>query len=217
MFRRQILAQLRKANPGVPEKVLGLLADKLVAKVTAEDQIEGAIDELVDSMPFTVKEFSDFVQKEGDRRVTEATAKKPVTTKTGDDAPAGGDEPEPTTEVGQLKKMIGDLTQVVTGLVKEKTTSSIKSKMEAQLAEKKIPAFLLKGRVPEKEEDMEAILTEIEEDWASHGQAVSTTKLNSFKKPVVVASGSPVGDEDAVDPAIADYTKRKLAAVEQAK
>lgn len=212
MFRKQILAQLRKANPGVPEKVLGLLADKLVAKVTAEDQIEGEIAELVENMPITIKEFADFVQREGDRRVTEANTKK-VVTSTNKEEGAGGDE-EPTTEFGKLAKMIETLAGTVNGLVKEKSTDSIKTQMEAKLAEKKIPTVLLKGRVPETAEEMETVLAEIEGDWAviNPGATSTTTKkLGSFKAPV--SSDAAVGgDDETVDPDVTSYMKRKMEA-----
>jgi len=211
MFKKQILAQLRRANPGVSEKVLGLIADKLAAKVTAEDQIEGAIAELVENSPISIADYAELLQREGDRRVTEAT-KKPA--KPGDDVVPSGDDPEPNTEIGKLTQLVGTLAQAVNGLVKEKTVTTIKSKMEQRLTDEKIPLFLLKGRVPETEEEIEDVLLDIKQDWSGHSQETSTKKLQSLKPPV---NGVKVTEEEVVDPDVADYAKRKMDSLNLAK
>jgi hypothetical protein len=207
MLRRLILAQLRKSNPGVSDRVLGLLADKLVPKVTTEEEIEGAISDLIDSMPISIKEFSDFVKKDGERRVAEAKVVKPLP---GDPAAVEVDDLEPSSDIAKLTKMIEGLTTTVSTLMKEKTTSSIKSQMETHLTEKEIPLFLLKGRVPATEEEMADVLADIEVDWSGQAPKAPTNKLNSFKKPVV---GVKVDvEDDTVDPDVLAYTKRKMDA-----
>ena len=73
--KAKILAQLVKDYPGLSKHVLGLIADKLAAKVTDESEIEGAIAEL-ENTPISIKDYADFLQKETDRRVAAAAASK---------------------------------------------------------------------------------------------------------------------------------------------
>ena len=162
MFRKQILAQLKAKHPGVSEKVLGLIADKLVAKVTAEDEIEGVITEL-DNLPISIKDYADFLQKEGDRRVTEAT-RKPKEGELTPPAPAGipDDAPEYVKELLGVVKTLG--SQVET-LVKEKHTGSIKSKLAAAIGTDVPETFYKRIALPEKDEDVEALAEEIKADW----------------------------------------------------
>lgn len=212
-MKKLILAQLKKANPGVPENLLGPIADKLLPKVTTADDIEGAISELEENSILSISEMAILLQKEGDRRV--AGIKKPVKPEIIEDE----EEEEPTTDIGKLTKMIEGLTNTVTSLVQEKATQSIQTKMEADLKEKGIPLMLLKGRVPQKEEEMEAVLAEIESDFTGSGMIAkpANSKLSSFKAPLS-AAGGVITDDDKPDPAIAKYLENKKAATDaQAK
>lgn len=71
----KILAQLMAKNPGVSKAVLGLLATKMVAKVTEEGQIEGAITDFESNSLLSIADYATLLQKDGDKRVADALKK----------------------------------------------------------------------------------------------------------------------------------------------
>jgi hypothetical protein len=182
---QKILAELRKKHAGLSAKVLGLIATNLAKKVTDESEIEGKITEL-ENLPISLKEFADMLQSEGDRRVTEAL-KKPRNENDAEDE----DEEEEATPPAKKPKAKGDsalaqqvqqLTQMVQNLTQAGVQKSLTEKLHAQLKDKKIPLQMAKGVTIEKEEDIEAAITQIESDYTdfkqelvNQGLAVQTT------------------------------------------
>ncbi len=215
-MRKQILAQLRKQFTGVSEKVLGLIADKLAKTVTEESGIEDAITAL-DEGPISIKEYADFLQRDGDARVQAALAK--VKKATGEDP----DDDETETSTGKAgkasagngeempawaKKLFG----VVEGLVAEKTTTSMKSKL-AEAVGKDVPEkFYSRIALPEKEEDIQALAQEIQADWKEIAPASATTKSKGLLNLTAPSSGVAATTDDKVDDSVAEYAKRKVDA-----
>lgn len=83
----KILAQLAAKHSGVSKAVLTMIAKKLAEKVTEESGIEGAITDFEANSTLSIKDYADFVQQEGDKRVGEAqktweTKNKKTETKT---------------------------------------------------------------------------------------------------------------------------------------
>jgi len=193
-MREKILAELNKKYLGLSKNVLGLLADKLVPKVTEESQIEGAIAAL-DNLPFTPQELATFVQKEGDARVTAALKKKPT------DKP--GDNVDPTIEQTPANandpviKLLTELTNTVKGMQQEKVQQTMTQKLHAKLAEKKIPLQLAKGRTIEKEEDLDALVTEIEGDWTTLKQENANAGFSATSSPAGGAGAATATDATA--------------------
>jgi hypothetical protein len=182
-MRDKILAELNKKYLGLSKKVLGLLADNLVKTVTEESQIEGAVAAL-DNLPITPKEYAEFVQKEGDARVTEALKKAKPEKEAGDNDDPPKDESNPADPNAKLMKMITDLSNKVDGFQKEKVQTTLSQKLQAALTEKKIPLQLAKGRVIEKEEDLETALADIEADWTTIKQENANAGFSSTSTPV---------------------------------
>lgn len=74
-MKAKLILELKKRLPNVSATVLGLFADKLSTKITDESQIETTIDEFEASSPISISDYADFIQRESDRRVTDAVKK----------------------------------------------------------------------------------------------------------------------------------------------
>jgi hypothetical protein len=147
MFKEKIKAELKKQ--GLPESLAKYI------HVENETEIEGAVSELkgftTPTTPNSLDEIlkdeklkTQFVaelQKEGDKRVTEAlkTHKKKLEEEFDFVPKTGGKKPEKTDEQkSELEKQISALTELVTGLVKEKQTGTKKERILAKLKEKEL-------------------------------------------------------------------------------
>lgn len=200
-MKQKILAQLSTKYPGVSKQALGLIADRLAAKVTADDQIEGAITEFESVFPVT--EFAATLQSEGDRRVTEA-AKKPkpgktkTETETGEaETEQGGDE----SKIDKLTSIVTNLATTVNGMLTNQTQKTVSEKFNAALAAKKLevhPSFL-KGRIPAKEEDLEAALAEVESDWNEFQQGLADKGMSLSTPPGSANTSSNAAVDAAID------------------
>lgn len=195
-MKEKILAQLVAKHPGVSKHALGLYANKLAGKVTAEDQIEGAITEL--EAVFSVADFAAALQSEGDRRVSEAKPKLPKT----EDKPKPEDKPvqdEDKTLEGKIAAMFSKLESRLDTMEKSQTKQSVAEKFAAALKAKKLeihPSFL-KGRTPATEDELEAALTEVETDWNEFQQGQANAGMAANTPP-----GSASASSTAVDAAI---------------
>lgn len=187
MLRLKILAQLKTKYPGVASAVLELIATKLAATVTEEAGIDGAITGL-DNMPITVTEYAELLQKEGDRRVTEAQKKFQKNDKKDDpkddpNPPGGGDDP-----MKVILKQMETMSKELADFKASKTRETLHEKLVAALKEKKIPTVLAKGRVIESEDQLEGLVTEIEADHVALKQDLANQGFSEQPKP---AGGLP--------------------------
>ena len=190
-MREKLLAGLKAKFQGLSNEFLGLLADKGLAKVTEESQIEGFITEL-ENLPIPVKDFAAFLQKEGDKRVTEAKKKwdedhKPAEPKPAEPKPG---EPKPEDPTVLILKKLTELEQRVSGFDAAKAKEAAQAKLAKALADKKIPARFAKGRSVEKEEDVDALVAEIETDYSEFKQELINEGLVVSSQP---KGGSPSG------------------------
>lgn len=197
MLKGKILAQLKAKFPGVPNSVLELVATKLAATVTEESAIEGAIQNL-DNSPISITEYADLLQKEGDRRVTEAK-KKFETEKEGqqqqqqqgqqgNEGAAGGSTGSGT---DALAKQLAEINQKLQSLEQKETRNKLTEKLHKALAEKKIPLALAKGRFVESEDQLEGLLAEIEADHTALMQDLANEGFSKQPKPGSGAGGDP--------------------------
>lgn len=184
-MREKLLAGLKAKFQGLSNEFMGLLADKGLAKVTEESQIEGFLTEL-ENLPIPVKDFAAFLQKEGDRRVTEAKKKwdeehkKTDTSKQDADKDKDKDKDDPT---ALLLKKFTELEQKLAGFDAAKAKEAAQAKLAKALADKKIPARFAKGRSVEKEEDVEALVAEIETDYTEFKQELINEGLVVSSQP----------------------------------
>jgi len=204
----KILAQLVSKNPGVSKAVLTLLAKKLADKVTEESQIEGAISDFEANSPMTIKEYADFVQAEGDKRVTEALKKKdeptpPTPPKPKDDQP---DDMPPW-----AKKLQDTVTVLGQELTKKKTESTLEQ-FVAKAKEKGVPEAFARKTLISEDFDIESSLAAVEAEWSS----IKQVELNSKVVGEKTVSGVKTTEKE-VSSAIADFAKSNIEAANAAK
>ena len=185
-MREKLLVALRAKYPGTQAALLDRVADTMAGTVT---------DETLETVTASdgVKNLLTFFQSETDRRTTEALTSyekkhnlkdgKPIAT------PPPPPEPDPNTPqwAKDLMKQNQELTNRFQQLEKGAATSGLMERVKAALTEKKIPEAFLKGRTIEKEEDVNALVTEIEGDYNIVKQAM----VNQGVVITVPVSGAP--------------------------
>lgn len=192
-MREKILAKLQAKFAGLSTTMLGLLADKLAAKTTTEDQIQGNIDEL-DNLPIPITEFAAFLQREGDRRATEAQATRERTLRerydlvekgtpppTPPTPPAPGNPADPNDGIRQdLAKALKRLDEID----KREQRQILQNDFIKKLSEKGIPTVLAKGRSIETAEQLDAVVAEVESDYNAVKQELTNKGLGQMPAPV---------------------------------
>lgn len=173
-MKQKILTQLVTKFPGVDKKFLGLWADKMSAKVTEESAIDDALSAL-DDLPVSITDLAAEWQRNGDQRVTAAKAewdkKKPgEPNQPTPPTPPANEPPADMPEWAKVfQKSIEGLSQTVTTLAKEKQQTTMQA-LAAQKLKDINPTFY-KGRVfPEKEEELDAWVQEVTDDYAAFTQ-----------------------------------------------
>jgi hypothetical protein len=181
-MREKILAKLKAKFSGLPIAFLGLFADKMATTVTEEDKIDGAIATL-DTLPVAKKEWD------------KKNPKPPGPGKT--DPPTN--EPPETDPNKILLQTVQNLAKQVEEMRTHTTQKTLAEKLHAKLAEKKIPLVYAKGRIPEKEEDIETLVAEIEADHQAVKQDLINQGFSQQTPPVGGESAiqKPTGKEDA--------------------
>lgn len=185
-MREKLLVALRAKYPGTQAALLDRVADTMAGTVT---------DETLETVTASegVKNLLTFFQSETDRRTTEALTSyekkhnlkdgKPVAT-----PPANDPDPNTPQWAKDLIKQNNELATKLQSLEKGTVTSGLMDKVKAALTEKKIPEAFLKGRSSiEKEEDVNALVTEIEGDYNTVKQAM----VNQGVVITVPASSAP--------------------------
>lgn len=203
-MREKILAQLQAKFAGVSKTALGLIADKLAKKVTEESGIEQAITDFDNAV--SVTEFAADLQREADRRVSEAqkewAKKNPPKTE-----PPKTDDPPKNDDVPEWAK---SLMEKVDSFTKEKAQTSIRAKAAEQL--KDIPEIFWKGRaIPEKDEELDTFVAAIKEDHAAYQQTLVDKGLMTATPPAGGGSGKTGGkpDEKVLDAEIKAWAEKR--------
>lgn len=177
-MREKILAKLLALHAGLSKNALGLIADKLAKKVTEESGIDQAITDFDNAIG--IKDFADDLQREADRRVTEAQKewekKKPTPPKA--DPPKTDDPPKPDDVPAWAKSLM----DTVSTIVKSGVQTSLRSKAAELL--KDVPESYWRGRaLPEKEEDLQAFVDSINKDYGEFTQHLVDKGLMNTTPP----------------------------------
>ncbi|GAO43789.1 hypothetical protein [Flavihumibacter petaseus] len=207
MHKAKILAQLKAKHPGVSAAVLELVADKLAQTVTEEAKIDEAITAL-DNMPISIKDFADTLQKEGDRRVTEAQKKF----KEKKAEPKEEDTPPGDNSDSALAKQLKALTDKLDRLEGERLQSDYGQRLARKLTDAKIPAQLAKGRTVTSDDELETVFKEIETDYADMKQTMANQGFGEVPKPGEGQKTEPT--KTAVEAGIKDWAARNQPAKE---
>ena len=183
-MKEKILAELRKKYPGLHASVLGLLAEKLEPTVTEDNQIEAAVTAL-ETQPIKPADYAALLQKEGDRRVTEALKKKvdpPAPKKEEDHTP-----PDDSAVGKQLQAVMAKLE----ALEKKENHKAVSEKFYAKLKEKKIPLQFAAGVSYESADDLEAAIQSAEKNFLD-------VKQEMINQGLVSGLGKPAGGGEGV-------------------
>jgi len=204
-MKEKILQLLRAKFQGTHNVVLDRVADHLSQTVKDESELETAIA----GVEPLVKSFSEVLQSETDRRVTDAQKKaidnfrqkhgldengKPIQ----DPDFEKKDDPTPP-QNAELKK----LQERLEAFEKKEKQGELMNSLKGKLKEKKIPESFIKGRTVESEDQIDTVLKEIETDFAGVKQHFINEGVLT-EKPA-----DPLGGGDKADDEIAAWAESK--------
>lgn len=183
-MKEKILAELKKKYSGLSNELLGLIADRMALKITAEDQIQGGITELENS-PISISDYANFLQREGDRRVSEATKTHERTLREKFEFKEKAEPgPMPTPGNDDVKKQLELLNKKLQDMEQKEQKQLLQDKFIKKLTEKKIPLAFARGRVVESEDQIDAIVSEAENDFNEVKQSAVNEGLATNTLPI---------------------------------
>jgi hypothetical protein len=222
VFKARLKAKTKAAGVNLSQKRIDAFADRLHKK-NPDTKEEADHDKLIEELDELVQ-FKD-VAKEDDRvRTLEARSK---TQDTPDDTEEDQDDSEPAKGSKKTTKKKEDevpawaktMMDEFKTLKTEKTQSTIREKLSAKLkgtdGKTKVPEkFYSKRALPEKEEDLDQFIEEVENDWKELQQESNNTLLSGSSAPAGGAGVKATGKEED---AIKQWAQAKAPATEQAK
>jgi hypothetical protein len=230
-MKEKILVFLKSKLTGVSESFLSGVAETWGKTIKEEKDIETTFTEgIIETLKFSALEL----QKEGDRRATEAskTALKTFQEKHGLDEngkliedptkkkPKKDVDPEEPAWFTAFKesqqKIIDGLTQKIETQEKEKTSNALTEKVKAHEKLKGIPASYLKGRnlTVESEDKIEELVKGIESDWNTFKQDLADQGTHIS---IPASSTDTVKEGETTAKAIADKRNNEGKAVKEGK
>lgn len=209
-MKDKILAKIKAKHPTlvIPKKILDAAAAKVEAKCGGDETLIDAQLEVYEDfnpIPDQVKLFDKL-------STAEAKAKENSNPKKDKD-PKEGDEPgEPAKDKNAADPMAAFTAQMaamqkeLAELRTEKGQTVIKSKISEAMKAKSIPELIWAKRVlPQKEEDIEAFVTEVDTDYSAFNQSLTDQGLLSTgaaRRSAAPASGDktppPKAEVDAI-------------------
>lgn len=216
-MKEKLLALLVAKFAGVPKATLERIAEKKAGSVTDEAQLQSVADGI---------DYGQIVQSEVDSKITDSNKRAiqnyETTHKLKDGKPASAETPAPgnqnpddlaTMVSNAVKAAVAPLQQEIQVFKQKDTQNSYLGRVKSTLLEKKIPeSFWGKRSINvESDEQLTAVVTEIETDWTTFRQEQINAGV-MIDKPV---SGSgPAGDGESLAKQIEAGTKE---IVEQSK
>jgi dsRNA-specific ribonuclease len=216
-MREKILSRLKAKYSGVnlSKARMDAIADKLAAKITDENEIDAKLDELNDLMSFADIARQDDRVRTLEARVKPKPADKPLEADDEDDD-QGGKKPVTKKQNDETPAWAKTLMDEVKSLKTEKVQSTMKTRLAEKLKDKVPATFYSKMTLPEKEEDFDQFVTQVESGWNEVKQGLINEGLMTVEKPAggngeVKASGK----EDAEIKAWAEQNKPKSTEVKK--
>lgn len=211
-MKAKIKAQLKAKHPGVQDALLDKVADALASTVTKEEDIETA----VGNSAGLVATFTQFLQSESDRRVTEAITKKQTEhdaeiakLKGGsDDKKKDKSEPDQNDPPAWAKTLLEKVEKLETTHVAKSHHEKLVAKLKEADVPEKYYTPALKGRTFKDDAEVEAFATEITTSFTEYAQELANQGLSILPKPS--QQKNPTGDK--VAPEIETYIKDKFDA-----
>jgi len=203
-MKDKILTELKKKYSGqLTTKFMESLAERLAEKVTKEEEIQGVIDELEKS-PIKITDL----QAEGDRRATEL---QKTTQELQDEIKAlkeeKADPPSDDKKKGDQKdydQEIKALQKKLEGLEKLNKQRDARATLKERAKEKKIPSVLYEELKVDSVDEVDNIVTKLEEKALALRQEIINESVKD-KKPVM--GSGPVGNKQQI---IDDYKSHPI-------
>ena len=205
-MKERILTFLKGKLQGTSESYLNGIAEHYATTITDEAQIETTFsDGVIDLLKLNAA----ILQKEGDRRATDATktAVKNAFEKLGlDETGKKKTEESKGTDVEEMLKKILDerlspLQDKILGFEKEKTAATLSVKLKNQLKSKGVDEDWLIGRSldVENEEAINPMVEKISTDWSTYvqKQAEKGIVISVPKSPQVNQNDGKLGEKIA--------------------
>jgi hypothetical protein len=203
-FKARLKAKTKAAGVNLSKERINAIADRLHKKNPAVTE-DSEHDTLIDDLDELIS-FKDIAKQ--DDKVRTLEARKPATDPDDveDDEPTetenqqtkkpGKKKPSPNDELTTLVK---SLAETVNKLTTEKVQSSIRSKVDEKLKDAVPAKFYSKRPLPEKEEDLEDYIAEIESDWKELKQDGNNSGLAGVSTPAgATSTAKATGKEDSV-------------------
>jgi len=192
LFKDKIIAAIKAKYPAInlSKKRLDAIAAKIEEKVIDDEtKIDAAIDTYNDYNPIADIAKQDDIQRNLEAKVKAATPKKEE--KTEPVKPATEEVVDDGTPAW-AKALIEQNKTLATGLAAlqgEKVASTMRAKATEKL--KEIPAsFWAKATLPQKEEDLDAFVTEVQTDYTAFTQELTNKGLAQFQTPAAGAAAA---------------------------
>jgi hypothetical protein len=218
-FKTRLKAKAKAAGANLSQKRIDAIADRLHGKypdLTEETDHDDKIDSLYDA-----QDYKDFASVDDYQRAKEAREKKErEASKTPEKS--GSESEQPADDMpAWFRKYQEENDRKINALLAKEQKQTMQQKLAANEKLKSIPQQFYKGRpIPEKEEDIETFVSEVEADFNDFKTAFTGVQQqeanNSFsagsKPPASAGSGN-----NAVDPAIKAFADKQKARLETTK
>lgn len=196
MLKAKILAELRKKYAGLPIAMLELVAAKLAESTSDETGIQAAIDS-IDAMPIPITEFAGLLQREGDRRVSEAKKSFEKSNKGSNENQNEGNQNQNQNENdSEIMKTLRSMQEQLAQFQRKDQQATLTQRLNDKLKEKKIPVQLAKGRVIESEEQIDSVLAEIENDYTELQRELGNQGFIKQPTPSGGTGGAPTNAKE---------------------
>lgn len=210
-MKEKILAAIKAKFPAInlSKKRLEQIAAKIETKVIDDEtKIDAALDQYNDFNPLADIAKADDAQRNLEAKLKAAAQQKPEKVDPLPD-PIDADTPAWAKTLLESNKQLAESVQKLEG---EKKQSSMMKSIGEKL--KEVPAtYWNKRSIPQKDEDVEAFITEVQNDYKSFSQELAEKGLAHLPIP---PGGAPPVKKEAVSPEIKAYAE-KHAVKEPAK
>jgi hypothetical protein len=207
VFKARLKAKTKAAGVNLSQKRIDAFADRLHKK-NPDTKEETDHDKLIDELDELVA-FAD-VAKEDDRvRTLEAKTKTQSSKSTDDDDDDQDDDPKSNDQGkrDRTPKWARELMEDLKTLKQEKAQTSIRGKIAEKLKDKVPEKFYSKRAIPEKDEDLEAFVADVEKDWTDLKQENNNLGLAGTSSPA--GSTGSTGKAGEVDADMVAFAKKQ--------
>lgn len=194
-FKAQLKAKIKTLGVNLSTQRIDAIAAKLHAKnpdLTEVADHDTRIDDYNDLMP-----LADIAKQDDRVRTLEAKSKGQPPKNDDQDDDDANDDPPPAKDKGKKKNAdeppawAKGLIETVSALTKEKTQTSMATKVADKLKDKVPPKYYAGRALPEKEEDLDAFVESIEADYTDF-------KQDLINQGLMNASGAPSGGSGGI-------------------